>query len=187
MKSSLKILIISLLFTTLSYSQITKNNWLVGGSGNFKTTNTEKLSDGTKPYFDRTIFSIAPNVGYFFYDKLAGGISLSYTYDNIYHEDYQYFGVGPFIRYYFLNPDKRINLFLQGNFNYYQGGGKTSDGNDTGRFHNNGYGFKAGAAIFLNSSVALEFSLDYASTRLNSTLKEKTFMIGLGFQIHLEK
>ncbi|MFD0837261.1 hypothetical protein ACFQ0I_15890 [Mariniflexile aquimaris] len=182
----LKIFIISLFFTTFSYSQITKNNWLVGGSGNFKTTTTKFLSDGTKPYDNRTIFTIAPNVGYFFYDKLSGGISLSYTYDNIF-EDYQYFGIGPFVRYYFLNPEKRINLFLQGNYNYYEGGAKTVDGNDTGKFHNNGHGFKAGSAIFLNSSVALELSLDYISNRLNSTLKEKTFMIGAGFQIHLEK
>jgi len=187
MKSSFKILIIFLFFTTFSYSQITKNNWLIGGSGNFKSTKTEKLSDGTKPYGDRVIFTIAPDVGYFFYDKLATGINLSYTYDNIYDEDYQYFGIGPFVRYYFLKPEKRINVFLQGNYFYYEGGGKTVDGNDTGKFHNNGYGFKAGSAIFLNSSVALEFSLDYISNRLNSTLKEETFMIGVGFQIHLEK
>ena len=67
----MKIFTIILFFTSLSYSQITKNNWLVGGSGNFKTTKTEKLSDGTKPYDDRTIFSISPNIGYFFYDKLV--------------------------------------------------------------------------------------------------------------------
>ena len=182
----MKIFTIILFYTSLSYSQITKNNWLVGGSGNFKTTKTEKLSDGTKPYDDRTIFSISPNIGYFFYDKLAGGISLSYTYDNIF-EDYQYFGVGPFVRYYFLNSEKRINIFLQGNYNYYEGGSKTVDGNDNGKFHNNGYGFKAGSAIFLNSSVAVELSLDYISNKLNSTLREETFMIGVGFQIHLEK
>ena len=183
----MKIFTIILFFTSLSYSQITKNNWLVGGSGNFKTTKTEKLSDGTKPYDDRTIFSISPNVGYFFYDKLAGGIGLSYTYDNIYNQKYQYFGAGPFVRYYFLKTDKQINLFLQGNYYYYQGGGKTQDGNDTGRFHNNGYGFKAGTSVFLNSSVAVELTLDYISNRLNSELKENTIMAGIGFQIHLEK
>ena len=182
----MKIFTIILFFTSLSYSQITKNNWLVGGSGNFKTTKTEKLSDGTKPFDDRTIFSISPNVGYFFYDKLAGGISLSYIYDNI-SEDYQYFGVGPFVRYYFLKTDKQLNLFLQGNYYYYQGGAKTQDGNDTGKFHNNGYGFKAGTAVFFNSSVALELTLDYISNRLNSELKEDSIMIGIGFQIHLEK
>lgn len=187
MKSKLKAIIISFFFTTLSYSQITKNNWLIGGNGNFKTTATEKLSDGTKAYDNRTIFSLTPNVGYFFYDKLAGGISLSYTFDNIYNQDYQYFGVGPFLRYYFLNPEKRVNIFLQGNLNYYEGGGKTEDGRDTGKFHNNGYGIKAGTAIFLNSNVALEFSLDYLNNRLNSALKEQTFMIGIGFQLHLEK
>lgn len=186
MKLNIKILFTLLFFKSFSYSQITKNNWLVGGSGNFKSTKTEKLSDGTKAYDDRIILTISPNVGYFFYDKLAGGINLIYTYDNIF-EDYQYFGVGPFIRYYFLNSEKRINLFLQGNFNYYEGGSKTIDGNDNGVFHNSGYGFKAGSAIFLNSSVALEFSLDYNSNNLNSTLKEETFTIGLGFQIHLEK
>lgn len=186
MKLNIKILFTLLFFKSLSYSQITKNNWLVGGSGNFKSTKTVKLSDGTKPYDDRVIFNISPNVGYFFYDKLAGGISLTYIYDNIF-ENYQYFGVGPFIRYYFLNSEKLINLFLQGNFNYYGGGSKTIDGNDNGRFHNNGYGFKAGSAIFLNSSVALELSLDFISNRINSTFKEETFMIGVGFQIHLEK
>lgn len=155
---------------------------MVGGSGNYKSTKTEKLSDGTKPIGDRVIFTIAPDVGYFFYDKLAAGINLSYTYDNIFDLDYQYFGIGPIVRYYFLKPDKMVNAFLQGNYYYYEGGG-----NNNGRFHNNGYGFKAGSAIFLNSSVALELSLDYISNRLNSTSKEETIMIGIGFQIHLEK
>lgn len=183
----IKFLILIVLFSTLSYSQLTKKNWLVGGSGSFKSTKVEKLSDGTKPYDDRVVFNISPNIGYFFYDKLAAGIKLSYTYDNIYNQKYQYFGAGPFIRYYFLKPEKRINLLLQAQYNYYEGGGKTIDGNDTGKFHNNGFGFKTGPVIFFNSSVALELTLDYNSTRLNSTSLENEFMIGLGFQIHLEK
>ena len=112
MKSKSFILLIILFLSTYSYSQITKNNWLVGGSGNFKTTKADKNTDGTNSYADRTIFTIAPDVGYFIYDKLAVGMNLSYTYDNIYDQNYQYFGIGPFVRYYFLNPDKRINVFL---------------------------------------------------------------------------
>lgn len=176
-----------LLFSVLGQAQITKGNWMVGGSGSFKSTKTETLSDGTKPYDDRLILNISPNIGYFFYDKLAAGMKLSYTYDNLYSQNYHYFGTGPFIRYYFLKPDKLINLLLQAQYNYYGGGGKTEDGRDTGKFHNNGYGFKTGPAIFFNSSVALELTLEYNSTRLNSTLLENEFMIGIGFQIHLEK
>ena len=177
----MKIFTIILFFTSLSYSQITKNNWLVGGSGNFKTTKTEKLSDGTKPYDDRTIFSISPNIGYFFYDKLAGGISLSYTYDNIF-EDYQYFGVGPFVRYYFRKSDKMINPFLQTSYGFSKGKSDSGGSNES-----TGYTIKGGSAIFFNSSVALELSLNYDSSKFNSDVKSNNFTVGIGFQIHLEK
>jgi hypothetical protein len=51
------------------------------------------------------------------------------------------------------------------------------------------YGFKAGPAFFLNPHVALEITAGYQSMKTkgdNSNYTITDFMIGAGFQIHLE-
>ena len=59
--------------------------------------------------------------------------------------------------------------------------------------NNNNFNFKAGPSIFFNSSVALEFTLEYQLSDYDylsgsgSQYKFTNFNIGVGFQIHLEK
>ena len=89
------------------------------------------------------------------------------------------------VRCYFLKEDKRINVFAQANYIF----GETKSGSN--KSQSNGYGFKAGPAIFFNSSVGLEITLEYNSSKLIPNGSESStynnLQVGLGFQIHLEK
>ncbi|MFD0990368.1 hypothetical protein ACFQ1R_09690 [Mariniflexile jejuense] len=165
--------------TTLN-AQITQGNWMVGGSGNFY--NSEIKGENGESLGSSHGIGLYPNIGYFFTNQFAGGLNANFNYgkpsggpSNI------GFGMGPFIRYYFLNPEKRINVFADANYNYYYSKTKNfsvSNGRN--------YRFKAGPVIYFNSSVGLELTLDYSSTEFD-THTSNDFRFALGLQIHLEK
>ena len=90
------------------------------------------------------------------------------------------YGGGPFVRYYFMKPEKLVNFLVEANYSYYTESKANS--------FNNNYGFKTGPVIFFNSSVGLEILASYNSSFISSggyDLKEIKF--GFGLQIHLEK
>jgi hypothetical protein len=177
-------IIINVLFTLNANSQITKGNWLVGGSGSYKSTSSKTILTGNK---DKYVYlEVAPNVGYFFADKIAGGIKTSFYY-NPYEGAYNIgFGIGPFLKYYFLKPEKLVNVFVQANYLYYENN-NYSEGIGADRFASNTYGLKAGPVIYFNESVALELGLEFNRDNRNNTLIDDTFQISIGFQIHLTK
>ena len=183
MKTLKSICISLVLFSTAANAQITKGNWMVGGSANFSSSVGEsKSSSGFTSESKGSGFTISPTIGYFVTDKLAFGISPVFGYSKTDGQDANTgYGAGPFVRYYLLKPEKLINILTH--IGYYYG----SNSSDT---TTNNFNFKAGPAIFLNSSVALELTLDYSTSQSksnSSTSTFKSFNIGLGFQIHLEK
>ncbi|WP_338357195.1 hypothetical protein [Yeosuana marina] len=168
-------------------AQITKGNWMVGGDASFFTNKTEYDPNENINTSEVSYLMASPNLGYFFVDKLAGGIDLQFYFvDSGKSVNSQSYGFGPYLRYYFLETEKRINLFSQLNYNF--GVSKSGSGLRT---NSNGYGLQIGTCLFFNSSVGLEFSLNYSDTKntLDKTFVRKTkqFLVGLGFQIHLEK
>lgn len=167
-----------LLFVFTANSQVTKGNWLVGGNASFASSkSTGPLGSGKQ-----VRFILSPNIGYFIADKLVAGINFSldrFNYslnENINHSTSYLFG--PFARYYFLPADKQVNVFAGGS---YQHSIQSSGGTNT-----NLYSFFAGPVIFFNSSVGLEFTVNYSSLTYSGSTTN-TFQIGAGFQIHLEK
>jgi len=52
-------------------AQIKKGQWLAGGNVNWTTS--------FNSYGDSTVIKIMPDVGYFFLDKLAGGLKINHT------------------------------------------------------------------------------------------------------------
>ena len=90
-------------------AQITKGNWLVGGDValSYSKSKYETLPDASSFAFD-----ISPNIGYFVYNKIAGGIKVDY-YKSKYKDDlgsstFENFYLAPFARYYFLKPEKNF-------------------------------------------------------------------------------
>ncbi len=160
-------------------AQITKGNWLVGGDASFNST-TVNDSDGNETGKSNGI-RIYPNIGHFFFDKFAVGLTPNFFYGDTKNGPSNIgYGIGPFARYYFLKSDNRINILADANFIYYYS--KTKGFSSS---HSSSYRIKTGAVLFFNSSVALEFTLGYNSD--NFTTVTNRIELGFGFQIHLEK
>lgn len=171
--------IIIMLFPLIANAQLSKGNWMVGGSGSY-THRTLKGDSGYKIIET----SIEPSVGYFLKDKFVLGSFLGYN-NNIW-KDYSkstVYGVGVFSRYYFLKPERTYNLFSQ---IFYEHAFFETNGGSIVKGSNYYYGAKIGQVIFFNSSIGLEFSIDYQKS-VSKSSKTDTFNIGIGFQIHLEK
>lgn len=186
-----KLFLLFALLASFSLSaQITKNNWLVGGDLYFRSTKAETISSGEIQNQSRgTRLNFNSRIGYFPIDKFAVGLTSRFSYNMPKDRDNTIgFGIGPFVRYYFLKPDKIINLFTHIEYQFSNGFSK-GEKLDRSNFFN----LKAGPSIFFNSSVALEVTLGYEFSnnivlRGSSTeTKFNSFNIGVGFQIHLEK
>ena len=135
--------------------------------------------------FKQTNFKITPLVGYFLKDKFAAGLNPSLTYvSNNVGSTSTIINIGPFVRYYFLDAENIVNLFAQSGYAY---GSITGKGQQEGQ-HLNTFSFSGGPVVYFNSSVGLEFTIAYTTTKAagfpgaNNEIK-----FGIGFQIHLEK
>ena len=183
----IKLLVVAtLLFTLSTNAQITKGNWMVGGSGNFSSYENKYLNNNIEFSNKGIGINLSPRIGYFFANKFVAGAitSIGYGKQKGYESNFGY-AIGPFLRYYFLENDKLINFLAEVNYNF----GVIKSGEN--KSQSNGYGFKTGPVIFLNSSVALEVTIDYNSSKFvsnnSSSSSYNGFQISLGFQIHLEK
>lgn len=175
MKTLKSICIALVLFTISSNAQITKGNWMVGGSGSFYSANLKDQNSDSKSIG----LELRPNVGYFLVDKFAVGISPLLAYNK--PEDGSSainYGIGLYSRYYLLNTERRVNILTHIGYSYFKS--SNSDSKSTA------LDLKAGPVIYFNSSVALEMTLNYNSNQQSSTTYN-ILSIGLGFQIHLEK
>jgi hypothetical protein len=193
MKKTTLILSILLFTAICANSQITKGYWLVGGNASLSfDEQLNSFADGSSA--KRTLLELSPNIGYFLTDQLATGAKI-----NIQGVYYKYiegsngtnYTFGPFIRYYFLKPEKLINVFVETSFLYginhrpkYEGFYEA---------HNN-YVYKyngvIGTSIFLNDVVSINFSLDYTRTTYDDgsqLQKNNDITFGIGFQIFLIK
>lgn len=172
----MKKLSIALLFFGLIGSlnaQIMKNDWLLGGGIKFASN---KVAD-----IKTSMFEFSPNAGYFFVNNFAGGLRADINSVKLEDEDAVTSTlISPFLRYYFLPGDNKVNIMLDGSFGF----GSTSGLGETKS--QSGFGFAAGPAIFLNKHAALEFTLGYNSIKYEDDPdRSNTFTVGLGFQIHL--
>ena len=184
MKKAVLIIIMLASVANFVNGQITKGNWMVGGNGMFSS----QIEDN--PSFNNvkaTIFKLSPNVGYFFIDKFAAGIkpeigSNKLEYNAIVSKSNS-FALGPFLRYYFLDVEKQFNLFGETSYQFSQ-----ISGNNVGARNQNAFTLSAGSVIYFNSSVGLEFALNYRLLNIpKEDVSAKTFFVTAGFQIHLER
>lgn len=183
MKTLTLFFLIVLTATLTLNAQITKGNWMVGGDAYFASKNYDY--GATKDITNE--IRVNPNLGYFFIDNLVGGLQTNLSFTNSdpgnNRTKNHSLGFAPFARYYFLESSKRVNLFTEVNYSFSFGKIQSSTNVSW-----KGYGLKAGTVMFLNSSVGIEFSLNYTdTTRKSDDFNIKTFLVGLGFQIHLEK
>ena len=173
------LLLIALVASLSLNAQITKNNWLVGGSAAFSYTENDDQANS-----NNLTLSLSPNIGYFFLNKMALGLRPNYFLNGSSGSGTsksERIILAPFVRYYFLEAEKKINVFVEGAYNIDID--VFGDGDNPEDFE-----IKAGLALFLNSSVAFETSLSYInSNSKNQFVGSHTFLLGFGLQIHLEK
>ncbi len=195
----MKIFLLLLMLSPLSintYGQLTKNTWLIGGAGS-SYTYTETFNAPSAYYTAKyTSIDIAASVGYFFLDKLAGGLRPAFSSykgsssGGVSTNSYR-LAIGPFVRYYFLNEGKRFNLLAD--ISYKVGVNNWKDAYSAkGKF--NTFHIQAGAEFYFNSTVGLELligyknqiaSIDNSPSAYNSSMKGLQTSIGL--QFHLAK
>lgn len=176
----------------LSYSQLDKKTWLVGGVGNLSSTKNTFRTDNDYQEFDQFSLTISPNIGYFISDKFVAGLSQNLgwftaevtTSGGIKNNNIRY-DLGPFLRYYFLDEEKPFNVFAD--VNYTVGIFKRNDVKGT----RNATSFRIGSAIFFNESIALEITGGYNSNKEKipsfTISSQKGLIMGIGIQIHLFK
>jgi hypothetical protein len=181
-----------------SFAQITKHNWLVGGTGFLSSTTY--LNDNGSRGEKITDLQLAPNLGYFFVDKFSAGLKLGFesTRTRIINQNslgkYTTYSFGPFLRYYFLPTDKQFNLLLEGSYQHIidRAGAVASGPGDPlnipiSQSSKNSYSVAGGPVMYFNSSVGLEFLLGYYTTKYPSGGGNDNLRVGLGLQVHLEK
>lgn len=166
--------------TSFAQGNINKGDWMVGGDASF---NYEKQGD-----YKTTNIGFMPNVGYFFINNFAGGLRINVSSSKneflTQESTSSGFNIGPFVRYYFLPSSQKVNLFADAGFGF--GQIKSSSGSFDSKSTFTQFGIKAGPAIFLTPSSALEIALGYNSNKYeNVSDRENGFGIHIGFQIHL--
>lgn len=182
------LLISTVILSIQSIGQVTEGNWLIGGNATFrKNTNFDGVS-----YVSKTRFlDLNSDAGYFFIDKLGTGLKFQIHLQNekaleasATSQSSSIFGIGPFLRYYFLPYDNRINLFSEAHLMYTT---TILRGATKGSFDHSQYGGSIGAVAFFNSSVGIEMLINYNQYISTHNYNNSTLLFKVGFQIHLEK
>jgi hypothetical protein len=186
-------IIISLFFATASFAQLEKRTWLVGGSASFYSYSREFSTPAFFVRYKVLSMDLAASVGYFPIDKLSVGLRPDMTWvkkhwtqaspgvGGAYGNNFRY-KVGPFVRYYFLNMERRFNLLsdicYQFGTNYPTGGRGTYES----------FFIKGGVEVFFSSTAGVEVLLGYANYKGSSedlTNIKNGFQVSIGFQLHL--
>lgn len=187
---------IATLFLISAQGQLTKKNWLIGGSGNLYTYNEDYTTPSTTITGKYTSIDLSASVGYFFLNKFSAGIrpyfsSFKGKSSGGGQTNYYRFAIGPFARYYFLNEQKQFNLLAD--VGYQLGINKDMGGMaQKGKF--NIFSIMAGIEIFFNSTAGIEILVGYSekATSIENSNDEfnneqRGFQTSIGFTLHLEK
>ena len=182
-----------LFFCTASaaMAQITRGHFLVGGNISFESIENRSTDINYINYKTTNLF-ISPNAGYFFINKLAGGIRVDLK---IFKQKAPYYGLSqtnfsfsPFLRYYFLSAKNKLNVFADASYIHSSSRYK-SPGGPSSTEKTNGYYVSAGPSVFLTSHVSLDFFIGYRHTITKDFYHTQSniFNSGLGLQVHLGK
>lgn len=189
----MKKLLLFLLTSSLlkvSSAQLTQNNWLMGGNLAYTRYDSKNSEDVVRK---GSSLYVSLNSGYFLIDKLAGGIRTNLEFSrskypgsggNRFLDRQTAIGLGPFVRYYYLPVENRINLFSDAGFLYSINTNNNTD--ETSKSWSSSLG--VGAVVFLNTSVGLEFLLAYSKYQeIDVDYKGNQLQFKIGLQFHLEK
>lgn len=182
-------------------AQLTKKNWLVGGSGSFYSYNENYSTGSFNQMAKYTSIDMAAPVGYFFIDKVAAGLRPNFssykgkvvsasTGSGGSTNSYR-LTIGPFARYYFLNANNPFNILADITYQlgYLQQLGALHE-----KGKNNTFSFMLGPEFFFNSTAGIEILIGYSQKTLSIENSpgafsniQNGFQVSVGFTLHLEK
>jgi hypothetical protein len=173
-------------------AQLSKGNTLLGGNIAFTHS---RLKEGSYGIVNGTELNAAVNAGFFFFNKLAGGVRPGIQFSRYkFHEMNsapflrvaRTFSFGPFVRYYFLKRDNKINLFGDADLllaTYIRKGDSFRDKALTSSLG-------AGVVLFLNEHVGIEGLLSYSQyAYVNNDYQRVSNFLQFkgGIQVYLSK
>lgn len=210
-----------LVFSALiSNAQLKKGQFLLGGAGNFSWQKSDQDEPFFKQDYKETQLTLEPKLGYFVIDRLAVGLKIGYS--HVKQDQYLFaitplyetetysiskvnqFAIGPFLRYYFLPEQKRLNLFAEAGWTYGKEKANTNSKQATGPVLGTGgspvysesktevknsvntFSINAGPVIFVSPNVSFELSLGYAYAKVKGQARNG-IAIGTGFLVYLPK
>lgn len=158
-----------------SQPNILKGDFLGGGGISIDFSKYKDIPDSKTTYF-----SIDPEFGFFFIDRFAGGVKLEFSSEKEEGDNdaYTEFTVRPFIQYYFLPTEKKVNLFANASYGF---GSEGQANKESFNF----YQIKAGPAFFLNEHTALEAGVYYKSYSGDAFNDERLNNFGLRLTLQL--
>src|SRR5438552_1319605 len=168
------------------FSQIYKGQWLIGGNAEFNSYKyySSKISNLT----------LSANSGYFFINRLTGGLRAAFDVNRSSGNtkaSNTFIQFLPFVRYYLISPEQKINFFVDGGYGYSWGKYKVNDPFfETQTWHSKVIAVKGGPVLFLNSHTSLELTFGYNHSLpngLEDTLAANSFRMAIGFKFHLGK
>ena len=176
------IIAFSLFALNSTKAQLVKDTWMLGGNLSFASTNYNSAYY-TPPTYTNVILDINPNVAYFVANNFNVGIKTTFSKSyRVNATSYTSFRLGPSCRYYFLDNEKRINFLAEVGYRFGLEKGAT------GQSSTNTYSGSLGCVAFFNSSVGIEFMVNYISDKFNDyDGRNNTIQLALGLQVHLIK
>lgn len=169
------LLIIAILFSSQLNSQLSKGNFLLGGNLSFEYSNHSESEEGT------TQLTVKPDVGFFLMDRIAAGLQVDLSMTGNRGDRYVTLMLGPFVRYYFLPGDKKINVLAEADFML--GSEKYTGFSSEGK---TAIGLSAGPVFFISPQVGVETMLSWRTLKYsNDEGRINSLGLSVGFQVYL--
>lgn len=182
MKKLIYSLVLVLGASATASAQVAKGNLMLGGGIGYSSTGDEDRLSGTLTGNDKTsTFFFAPTVGYFFTDKIAGGLMFSYSsrkvtneFPTAFESKSSLFGVSVFGRYYAMINDQ-FYFWPQVDFGFASGGSESESGGVSVEGPDES-GFSAGISPGFTFFPSTRYGFDFSVGRLgvNNFKREST-------------
>jgi hypothetical protein len=192
-------------FSTVTFAQVEKGSWIVGGAMSFSRVK-RSYQIPTYGAISRAIsFSISPDLLYFPIDRLAVGLYVPFTHSATLGLDPNSkntsIALGPSIRYY-LRLSENCFLFPEVSYNYgwYINKGMQYDRASQELFYGrsvstqNSFKVGGGVTYFLNKNIGIEGVLSYNRSEFTSeeiyvfnNTRSRSLLFNVGFQMYISK
>ncbi len=210
-----------LLFTFCGSAQLRGGQWMTGGYADFLRSGSHQTINEISTDIKGMNLQLAVDGGFFIIDQLSvglwGGVLLSEDKQTIdrksnigyysYSKDKSFgYVAGPFVRYYFLKPQHRLNIFADLSYGYSHNKQKSktfeqqfdpshplppsiiSVTKTEQKINAHTFAVSVGPAFFINPSSSLELSIGYSyMTYIKSKASSNNLSASLGLQAFFGK